>query len=234
MRVVVTRPEISARQTARKLQALGHEPVLLPLAKAIHHPDMAERALETPHAALAVTSAEAIRMLSSLAKRPSPDFLVYAVGAATAEVARKAGFDNIRTGPGTGAELAEMVAGDASTFHAPLLYLAGTPRSAKFEERLRAGNIPFATAEIYEMAQVPHDPETMRSLLVTSPAEAVLLYSKETARIFFELAAPFAQSFGETRFFCLSDNVAHGVPHEFHGNIMIARHPDEEGLFALL
>ncbi|MCJ9754909.1 uroporphyrinogen-III synthase, partial [Neorhizobium sp. BETTINA12A] len=35
MRVVVTRPESSARRTAERLQNLGHQPVLLPLTKAV-------------------------------------------------------------------------------------------------------------------------------------------------------------------------------------------------------
>lgn len=236
MRVVVTRPESSARRTAERLQGLGHQPVLLPLTKAIHHPDVATAALAGPHAALAVTSAEAVRVLSLLGDRLTP-FLnrtLYSVGDTTAKAAEEAGFRNIRPGAGTGAELAELIAGYAPGFDTPLLYLAGKPRSPKFEDGLRTNDVPFVTAEVYEMTPIAYDEVFIRSVLLEPPVDAVFLYSRENARLFCDFAAPHLRELASVQFVCLSDNVAEIVPREFHRNIKIAGHPDEDGIFALL
>lgn len=236
MRVVVTRPENTARRTVERLQDLGHQPVLLPLTRAIHHPDAAAAALAAPHAALAVTSAEAVRVLSSLGERLSPYLgqTLYAVGETTAKAAGDAGFRNIRAGAGTGAELAELIAGDASTLNAPLLYLSGKPRSPKFEDGLRTNDVSFVTAEIYEMAPIAYDEVFIRDILLDPPVDAVLLYSRENARLFCDFAAPHLKELASVQFVCLSDNVAEIIPRGFHRNIKIARHPDEDGVLALL
>ncbi|MBP2562784.1 uroporphyrinogen-III synthase [Neorhizobium galegae] len=236
MRVVVTRPENSARRTAERLQNLGHQPVLLPLTKAIHHPDVATAALAGPHAALAVTSAEAVRVLSLLGENLPPylDQTLYAVGETTAKAAKDAGFRNIRPGSGTGAELAQLIAGYASDLDTPLLYLAGKPRSPKFEDGLQAKGVPFVAAEVYEMTPIAYDEVFIRNALLGPSADAVLLYSRENARLFCNLAAPHLKELASVQFVCLSDNVAEIIPREFHRNIKIASHPDEDGIFALL
>lgn len=234
MRVLVTRPEQSARRTADRLADLGHHAILLPLTRALHRPDIAETALKEPHAALVLTSAEAARVLLSLDDlSPYLDETLYAVGEATAGAAQEIGFRNVRTGSGTGSELARMIAADAPISDAPLLYLAGCPRSASFEEGLLAAKIPLRVAEIYEMVAVPYDENTLARIL-EPPVDAVLLYSREAARLFFELVAPYAGALETTRIICLSDNVAAAVPPEFHRKIKIAPHADETGLLALL
>ena len=66
MRLLVTRPQPAAEATARRLEVMGHQPLLLPLARAEHLPEAARKALELPHAAVALTSAEAVRALAEL------------------------------------------------------------------------------------------------------------------------------------------------------------------------
>ncbi|WJH41339.1 hypothetical protein N7E02_13085 [Aliirhizobium terrae] len=73
MRVLVTRPKLSAARTAERLISMGHEPVLMPLSEAVHHPQAAAEAFRTPYAALAVTSAEALRAIAATEIRPSID-----------------------------------------------------------------------------------------------------------------------------------------------------------------
>ncbi|KAB1088455.1 uroporphyrinogen-III synthase [Neorhizobium galegae] len=236
MRVVVTRPESSARRTDERLQNLGHQPVLLPLTKSIHHPDAAAAALAGPHSALAVTSAEAVRVLSSRGERLNPYLsqTLYAVGETTAKAAEEAGFRDIRSGAGTGAELAELIASYASDLDAPLLYLAGKPRSPKFEDGMHAKGVPFVTAEVYEMTPIAYDEVFIRDILLDPPVDAILLYSRENARLFCDFAAPHLKELASVQFVCLSGNVAQIIPPEFHRNIKIASHPDEDGVFALL
>ena len=112
MRIVVTRPHRSGEKTAAKLEALGHEPVLLPLFHPVHHGQRAIPALSDPLSAIAATSAEALRSLETLRDRLAPHWSkpLFAVGEATAEAAEKIGFTNIFTASGDAVSLAGLVA----------------------------------------------------------------------------------------------------------------------------
>jgi uroporphyrinogen-III synthase len=236
MRVVVIRPKHSATKTADRLKALGHEPVLLPLTEAAHDHTAAAEGLAKPHSALIITSAEAVRVIAGILEK-SPDTVgktVFAVGEATAEAARRAGFSDIRTGPGTGAGLAQLIAETAPRLPQPLLYLAGDPRSPELEETLRQSGIAVTTALMYRMAPVPYGIEDISHALLSPQADAILLYSRRNAGIFFDHVQALDAELASLKILCLSANVADAVPERFRNNIRIARSPDEEGLFAFL
>lgn len=266
MRVIVTRPEFSARRTAARLAELGHTPVLLPMSRPAHKPEAALEALQAPHAALAITSAEAIRTLSLLGPALAGHLAtpLLAVGRATAEAAIALGFTTVIDGDGSGTQLAEAAADyfSAQDYHlspqashpsaqgrhpraqgAPLLlYLAGKPRSPHFETGLAARNIGFSTTEIYEMLPTNHDAATLRHALTGIDdvelseihQSAVLLYSKETARLFFAATENHRQTLNAIRFLCLSEAIAAAIPETHRQKAIIADHPDEEHLFRLL
>lgn len=120
IRPLVLRPQPGADASAARLRAMGFDPVVAPLFMLAP----VEWALpEAPVAAVLMTSASAARLagpqLGALVHLP-----LYAVGAATAEAARTAGFRDIVTGPGDAAALAPLVA------HAPVLHLAGVAHRA--------------------------------------------------------------------------------------------------------
>jgi uroporphyrinogen-III synthase len=236
MRVLVTRPEHSAWHTAARLEALGHEPIMLPLTQAAHDPQAAQAALARPHRALAMTSAEAVRAISPLGSALSPYLSepVFAVGRATAEAAEAQGFSNLHTGSGTGTGLAELVAGLPSQSNDPLLYLAGSPRSPFFEQSLGARNIPLTVAEVYRMLPIAYDEDALETTFVQARPDAVLLFSRENARLFFRLAALFRPALDELLVLGISESILEAVPPSFCRKIKIAERPDEEGLFALL
>ncbi len=234
MRVIVTRPEHSAARTAERLTSLGHEPVLFPLTRPRHDSTAAARAIQEPHAALAVTSAEALRALDALGKLPDPVLAtpLFAVGKATAGAAGELGFTNIRMGPGDGRGLAAMVGADPPP--GILLYLAGRPRSPAFEAELSARGVPFRTAEIYEMLTLNYDGAEIGRKLLNRVPDALLLYSAEAARIFFRELAPHPSALGRLRIFAISNSVKASIPSELHHNVKVAARPDEDALFDLL
>jgi uroporphyrinogen-III synthase len=94
--LLVLRPEPGASATATSARGMGWSPVIAPLftVRAVAW----EPPVEQPQALL-LTSANAARLggggLAALAALP-----VYAVGAATAEAARRAGFTRIVAGDG--------------------------------------------------------------------------------------------------------------------------------------
>jgi uroporphyrinogen-III synthase len=234
VRVVVTRPEISAVRTAERLKAMGHDPVLLPLSEAFHHPQIAEEALRGPYSALAVTSAEAMRVLSAPGFELDVGKTVFAVGDATAAAASSAGFREVHAGAGDGKDLAEMIASFPDARHQEILYLAGKPRAATFEDRLGALGISVRIAEIYEMITIDHSPADLERTLSGPPAEAVLLYSQENAARFFDLLTSQTALLSRMRVLCISARAAAAVPEAFSGRIEIAQSPTEDALLALL
>jgi uroporphyrinogen-III synthase len=239
MRVVVTRPRHSGERTMRRLAQLGHDPLLLPLAEPVHNAEEARRALLATQGAVAVTSAEAIRALSLLDSdlKSHLDRRLFAVGKATAKEAGDLGFSDIAISEGGGTELAAMISSHPSGLNnGPLLYLAGFPRAAGFEAGLAERHLPFLTVECYRMQDIVPDDAVLRRLFSDTRADAVLLYSHETAKRFFSL--PFVAhnptAFAETRFLCLSEAVAGAVPEVLRSHVDIADMPNEDRLMALL
>ncbi|WP_267552373.1 uroporphyrinogen-III synthase [Rhizobium rhizogenes] len=239
MRVVVTRPQHSGERTIRRLAQMGHEALSLPLAEPVHHVDEARRALLDTHGAIAITSAEAIRVLATLGSDLAEHLnrTLFAVGKATAKEATDLGFTDIATSEGGGAELAALIpAHAASLANTPLLYLAGHPRAAGFEARLTELQLPFHTVECYRMRDILPREDILRRFFKDARTDALLLYSQQTAQRFFSL--PFVQQnpalFAETRFLCLSEAIAAAIPPATRLHVDIADMPDEDRLLALL
>jgi uroporphyrinogen-III synthase len=235
MRVLVTRPRPAAERTAAKLEATGHEAVVLPLMQARHFVGAVRTALDERHDAIAVTSAEAIRVLSELGNALEPHLAtpLFSVGEATARAAADLGFTDIRTGPGTGEGLADTILAHMGPGER-LVYLAGSPRSDGVEQKLRESRIDHVTIECYRMEPVPYRPDTLSDLVRAGAFDAVLLYSRETARRFVSVihesgldAAAFA-----SRYLCLSRSAKEALPSDVTAEV--AATPDEESLFRLL
>ncbi|AYD02822.1 uroporphyrinogen-III synthase [Neorhizobium sp. NCHU2750] len=215
---------------------MGHEPVHLPLAKAVHDLPTAADALRQEHAALAVTSAEALRVLAAETLRPLIDLAkpLFAVGEATAGAATSMGFSEVHASAGDGADLAGLIAARSGTTTAPILYLAGNPRAKTLESRLAEFGIPFRLAEIYEMVAVEYEPDDLASRLNNAHAQALLLYSHETAIRFFKIVPADLAALAGTRILCISERTADAVPAAFRPLAEIAESPNETALLALL
>lgn len=241
MRVLVLRPEPAAASTARKLAILGHEAVLLPLSTPEHDVAALEAALAERHSAIAITSAEVARLLGSIGGALDRHLLttVFSVGQASAQAAGAAGFRTVLTPGGDGKDLANMIVDHCRDFGMPaepILYLAGTPRASGFESLLAEAGIPFRTVECYRMAPVTPARTATEAALLRPVPDAVLLYSREAARAFFELP-PLTETpevFLSTLMLCLSANVAKAVPQRFTALTVVASAPNEESLLDLL
>ncbi|ANP87511.1 uroporphyrinogen-III synthase [Rhizobium leguminosarum] len=235
MRVLVTRPAHSATRTAQRLRDMGHEPLLLPLRQPLHDSNAAADALAITSGAIAVTSAEAIRVLSALGEKLPPHLArpLFAVGETTAEEARSLGFRSVASSHGNGRHLADLVAADKPGM---LLYLAGTPRAETFEARLRELGIHFSVVECYRMQPVVPGPAEIEAIFSSSRPEAILFYSRQTAEDFFrvrELRSAVPEH-SEIRLFCLSEAVTEGVPAALRKSVVISPMPDEKSLLSLL
>ncbi|TAY19010.1 uroporphyrinogen-III synthase [Rhizobium leguminosarum] len=235
MRVLVTRPAHSATRTAQRLRDMGHEPLLLPLRQPLHDSAAALAAIATTSGAIAVTSAEAIRVLAALGEQLRPHLarLLFAVGETTAEEARSLGFRSVASSQGNGRDLAALVAAEKP---GTLLYLAGTPRAETFEGRLRELGIHFSVAECYRMQSAVRDPAEIDAIVANGYPDAILFYSRQTAEDFFRLpelrsAMP---EHSRIRILCLSEAVAETVPVALKKSVEISPMADEKSLLSLL
>ena len=231
LRVLVTRPEPGASRTARRLQETGFQPVVLPLTETVALP--ADAGFVTGDA-VAVTSANAVRhtaneVIAALAALPC-----HAVGARTAEAARKMGFSSVIEGSGDAEALADAIA--AALPGKAITYLCGRVRFPMFEQRLEAAGVRVRAVETYDTLPMPHSDETILALLSGQPVDAVLLYSAKAAVAMQALSKRPAlqEAFEKIQAFALSARIAAAFGDGAGKTIRIAARPDEEALLALL
>jgi uroporphyrinogen-III synthase len=235
MRVLVTRPLHSGKRTAERLREMGHEPLLLPLSHPVHDVGAALDGLARTDGAIAVTSAEAIRAITE--RKDAIAFHVqrplYAVGEATADEAKTAGFRSVVASSGSGADLADTI---ASLGRDRVLYLAGFPRAETFEARAREIGLNITVAECYRMEPFPIDAAWFQTILAEQRPDSILFYSRQTAESFFGLPGMRTRQdvIAGIRLLCLSAAVAAAIPAPLRENIAIAEMPEERSLLSLL
>ena len=173
--LLVLRPQPGGDATAAAARALGLEPVVAPLFEvrplAWQPPDPAR------FDAVMMTSANAARHGGGALHRYTA-LPCYAVGEATAEAAGSAGFGDLRTGPGDGADLLAMMAGEGVTraFHP-----CGRERMPLAHPRVALEPVPVYGAEPVERL-----PEAADALL--EGGAVALLHSPRAADLFARLA----------------------------------------------
>ncbi|RJT39641.1 uroporphyrinogen-III synthase [Mesorhizobium waimense] len=233
VRVLVTRPEPGAARTMRRLRDMGFQPILLPLTDTVALPvEAGEIARDV--AAVAVTSANAVRhapeeLIAMLAALPC-----HAVGNRTAEAARKAGFLSVSEGPGDTAALADAIVAGYSA--GTIVYLTGRVRFPAFEERLTAAGVEVRAIETYDTLALDYSDTDLLGRLSRQPVEAVLLYSAKAAAVTQAVTRRPAlrDLFEKTVFFALSGRIAATLENIVGARIRIAPEPHEEALLELL
>jgi len=250
MRVLVTRPEPAGERTAARLAALGHDPVLMPLFE----PRVTAMIDDLPPAArisgLIATSARAFAMFEGrdVSETGFKDVVIHAVGPATAQAARDAGFADVREGGGTAQALAKVLTDNRTTVsdgsgavpsrraRSTLIYLAGVPRTAVIEDALKAADRDYLVLDCYRMDEISYSTDILKSDILSPLPDVVLLYSANAARRFSALAhvKKLENSLKSSRFLCLSAAVASELPEEWQGRAVVAEQPNEDSLLASL
>jgi uroporphyrinogen-III synthase len=203
LRVLITRPRPQALELARRLEAQGDIALIEPLLRV-------EPILEVPDLkgvqAILLTSANAVPALSEAAKR----LPVFAVGAATAAAARRAGCPAVVSAGGAGEDLARLVAGRCRPDGGALLHLCGEQVATEPAASLIAAGFALRRRAVYRTeaadALLPGTAEALRRREV----DAVLLLSPRTARTFALLVGRHGLEacLGATAAICLSAAVA--------------------------
>lgn len=233
MRLLITRPEEDGSRLAERIEALGHQPVMLPLLD-IAFPELPHVPLGGVQALIA-TSRNALRALrrngAFVEARGLP---IYCVGEATADFAGQLGFADIRAGAGTAKDLAPLIARTAKPGDGALLYLTGEQIAFDLAGVLAA--LRFEVIRVIVYAAQEHDGAAAQlAAHLHAGVEGAVLMSPRTAQIFAALieAAPAADIRGLTCY-CYSQAVAKPLEHIQGLRLSIAARPAEADLLMLI
>jgi uroporphyrinogen-III synthase len=217
--VWITRARPAAEATAARVKAMGFEALVDPL--------LAVEALDadidlTGAEALAFTSANGVEAFARLSS--ARDLPVFAVGRATARVARAAGFVSVASADGDVDALARLIAGAAS---GPVLWAGAEAPAGDLLALLRAQGVTARGVAVYRTVAREASPETLARL--DSPL-TVLLHSPRAARVLAKVLS--LRPTPSLRALCLSEAVAE--PLRDLATVEVASAPDESALLERL
>jgi uroporphyrinogen-III synthase len=232
VRMLVTRPEPDASDTAARLAALDIETAICPLLTFETLP----ASLPEPRgfAALALTSANALRALNERGALDAyRNIRAFAVGERTAAAARDHGFTDIETAGGSLADLAEKLA--HTGLIGPVFYPAARDQSGDLAKSLAPYGVMVITAQVYAMNAVVSLPLDVRDALVAGEIDAALFYSRRTAETFVKVAGEGLGRSVKTRLgmLCLSEGVAEPLVEAHFVRVGLADYPSEEAMMGL-
>ena len=187
MKALVTRPSEDAAPLARALQQRGIEPLLQPLLEIMPVAGAARRLGDALAGAQALLFTSANGARAFIAASPRRELPVFAVGDASAAVARIAGFRSVASAGGDVTDLARLVAARLAPQHGPLVHAAGSAVAGDLAALLPGFTLRRAT--LYEAKTADTlAPETVAALQRGEVALA-LFFSPRTAATFVSLAA---------------------------------------------
>jgi uroporphyrinogen-III synthase len=174
-KIWITRAQPGADATAERVRGMGHEPLVAPLltVRRLQDVEVDLRGV----AALAFTSANGVRAFAELSG--DRKLRVYAVGAATAQAARQAGFASVLSADGGVEALAAGIAARRGEFLGAVLHAGAVDLAGDLVAELEARGIPARRLVLYETVEALPDESRIRTLL---RAHAVLLHSPKAAR----------------------------------------------------
>ena len=239
MAILVTRPLPDGAATASALRARGFEVLLAPMLR--FEPVAFQEDADASYGAVVATSANALRGIEArLPNSPLLKLPLFAVGEHTAQAARAAGFANVISANSDAEGLRERILGSvkakALKKTSPLLYLAGADLARDLPGELGDRGFTVVTQTTYRMAAVADLPEAARKAFATDAVEAVLHYSRRSARAFIEAIRADGVEVSALSLpqYCLSAGIATVLRDAGAVRLVVAASPDESALFAAL
>jgi len=179
-RIWITRAQPGADVTAERVRALGHDAIVAPLlaVRVLNNVDVDLRGV----AALAFTSANGVRAFADVSGERS--LKVFAVGAATAQAARQAGFKSVLSADGDVEALAEGIAVRRSELRGAVLHPGAAEPAGDLAGALEKHGVEARRLVLYETAPVDLAAIDAATL---AKSDAVLLHSPRAAQVLAKL-----------------------------------------------
>jgi uroporphyrinogen-III synthase len=239
MSILVTRPQPDDETTAAGLRAKGFEVLRAPMLR--FEPVAFQDDLDARYGAVIVTSANALRGIEPhLAGHRLLKLPLYAVGEHTAAAARRIGFSQVIPANGDATALRELMLTSVKAKElkkaSTLLYLAGADLARDLAGELGERGFTVVTATTYRMNPVASLPREVCDAFAANGIEAVLHYSRRSARAFLEAARTAGVEISALAIpqCCISAAVALVVRDAGATQVMVAAAPDEKSLFEAL
>lgn len=234
MRLLVTRPAPDAGRQAERLKALGHDVIVSPLLKVeFLNPELS---VLSRAQALIVTSGNGLRAFEANGKLASAlELPLFAIGSATAKLARQLGFIEVRQGPGTAQGLLPLIVSECEPARGLLLHLAGEHVAFDLKGALQEQGFEAAQPALYRTLPAGGFSNHAHAALESGELEGVILMSPATARAYMELVAAegLGRAAAKPAYFCLSKNVAAPLAALDGARIIVSASPSEDDLLAL-
>ena len=179
-RIWITRAQPGADATAERVRALGHEAVIAPLLAVRSLPDVTIDLGGV--VALAFTSANGVRAFADLSGERV--LRVFAVGAATAQAARAAGFRSVLSADGDVEALAEGIAARRGELQGVVLHPGAAEPAGDLAGALEKHGVEARRVILYEAAPVEVAAAAAEAL---GQSDAVLLHSPRAAQVLAQL-----------------------------------------------
>jgi uroporphyrinogen-III synthase len=193
-RALVTRPRDEAVLLAARLAERGIDAVIEPMIAIVDRaailPDLAGIG------AILCTSANGARAFARASEeRGLP---LFAVGDATAQAARAAGFRAVESAGGDVEDLARLVATRLRPGDGRLLHVAGSEVAGDLAGRLGAAGFTVERAVLYEARAATRLTTETADLIDRGEIDLALFFSPRSAAVFARLAGPVAAGLGAT------------------------------------
>jgi len=217
LRVAITRAQPEAGRTAERVRARGADAIVAPLLTIV------PCGYDT-----STSGAQAIIFTSTNGVRAFPDArgarerLVLAVGDATANAAREAGFINVRSADGDANALVDLAKRELDPANGKLVHVSGDHVGGDVSGKLRAAGFSVDWRLAYASIAAMILPDAL-----LGPLDVVLFHSTRAAETFAALGAPNADKLTAG---CLSDSVAQAAARTSWKRIITAPYPREDDL----
>jgi uroporphyrinogen-III synthase len=217
MRLWVTRSQPGAERTAEALRAKGHEVVVQPV---LEIEPLAVDVDLTKAAALAFTSGHAVAAFAALSRRRN--LPAYVTGQATANQARAAGFEDVRSADGDARDLARLIVSDAPA--GEVFWPCARDPARDLAADLAAQGIACTRLAVYRTIQGGASPP--------ADLDGILIHSARAATAVGGVLTP-GRSAG-LALFALSEAAAQPLRNLAFASVAIAPQPSESALLGLI
>ena len=225
LRLWVTRARPGAEATAARLKEMGHRLLISPLL-AIRR--LKPRLDLAGVGAVAFTSRNGVAAFAALS--PERALPVFAVGDATAEAARDAGFRNVRSAAGDVTALSALITVEPA--EGSVLIAGAREPAGDLPGALKAAGVKTRAAALY--ATVAATGGRGLVALKAGKLDGVLIHSPRAARRLADLTMGLVPAAGAVPAFCISPAAAAPLSASPAFAPLAAAHPDEGALLSLL
>ena len=227
---LLTRPRPDSENLAALLRARGVDSLIDPVINIMPLEGASLPPLEAVQALL-LTSANGVRALAALLapEDKAHDKPLLAVGTATAEAARAAGFRNIESAGGDVEALAALAIERLDPAGGPLLHIAGTRVAGDLAAKLGAHGFEVRRECLYRAEANKSLSTETREALAASRIDMVLFFSPRSARGFVKLIRA-VDSLTQITAICLSPAVAEEIAGLTWRRIRTAPVPEQAAL----